>query len=446
MMLYSCTDKKNHQYEHAERQELRGLLNDISIDSIESNVRTLADFHTRHTSSDTSSDTLGIGAARRWIFSKFDEYRKASDNRLQVSYDRYTETKNKNIDQPTDIVNIVGVLPGTQLESKERMYVVSGHYDSRVSGIMDDSTYAPGANDNASGTAAVMELARVMSKYKFDATIVFMAVAGEEQGRLGAIHYAKEARQQNLDIAAMFNNDMIGKSRKNSDGSIDNVVQVFAQGIPAVDTLSQLQKMMRYNAGEHDTPSHQLGRFVHRIAKEHLPDLRVNIMYRKGCYLQSGDHLAFLSQNYPALRFSEAHGLYEREHQGVRKEKGMQYGDLPKFIDHSYLTKVTRLNAASLFTLANAPARPREMIMDASKPENSSMLRWKANDEPDLKGYEVVWRARNNSSWEHSKFVGDTTRYTVQGVAAENHLFGLRSVDQYGYKSPVVYPLPAQEK
>lgn len=426
--------------------EIMHILEDISVDSIEANVRKLASFHTRHTASDTVSDTMGIGAARRWIYDKFQQFRKTSKNRLHVSYESYTEKENDRIYEPTRIVNIVGVLPGTQLESKDRMYVVSGHYDSRVSDVMDDTSYAPGANDDASGTAAVMELARVMSKHEFDATIVFMAVAGEEQGLLGATHYAEKAKKRELNIAAMFTNDIIGNTVRNADETIhDDEVRVFAQGIPPVDTLSRYQRTLLSTGGENDTPARQLGRFVFRVGEQYIPDLKVNVIYRKDRYLRGGDHSPFLEQGYAAVRFSEPHEHYERQHQDVREEGGVQYGDLPQFVDYPYIGKVARLNAAALATLANAPEQPREVGIDISRLENNTTLVWKANDEPDLKGYEIVWRSTNQPFWEHQRMAGDTTRYTVEGVSKDNYIFGVRAVDQYGNRSPAVYPLPVRE-
>src|SRR5699024_2656326 len=347
--------------------------------------------------------------------------------------------------EPTEIVNVIAMLPGTQLESKERLYVVSGHYDSRVSDVMNDSSYAPGANDDASGTAAVMELARVLSQHSFDATIIFMAVAGEEQGLLGASHYARNAADKNLNIAAMFTNDIIGNTINSFDGSIhDQEVRVFAQGIPAGDSLSRHQQIMLATGGENDTPPRQLGRFIHRMAREHLSDFKVNLIYRRDRYLRGGDHIPFLDQGYPAIRFSEVHEYYSRQHQDVKKVDGVQYGDLPQFVDYAYVAQVTRLNAASLITLANAPARPENVGVDVSKLENNTTLLWEENSEPDLKGYEIVWRRTNQPFWEYAAFAGDTTRYTVKGVSKDNYLFGLRSVDQYGYKSPAVYPLPVR--
>jgi hypothetical protein len=444
LLFVGCkTDTSNQSV--AYDSQITDIQQQISVDSMETTIRTLADFHTRHTTSDTSSDSTGIGAARRWIYSKFQRYREASDNRLKVKYDRYIERENSRIEEPTEIVNVVAVLPGTQLESKERTYVVSGHYDSRVSDVMNDTSYAPGANDDASGTAAVMELARVMSKHEFDATIVFMAVAGEEQGLLGADHYAEQSKARNRNIAAMITNDIIGNSIKNTNAAVhDNEVRVFAQGVPPDRKLSDYHRMLLYTGGENDTPSRQLGRFIHRVSDRQVTNLNVNLIYRRDRYLRGGDHSEFLDEGYPAVRISEPHEYYTRQHQNVRKEDGKQYGDLPKFVDYDYVGKVTRLNAAVLATLANAPARPDEVNIEVQELENNTTLNWASNNEPDLGGYEIVWRQTHDPYWQHSKFVGDTTRYTIKGVSKDNYLFGVRSVDKHGNKSPAVYPLPSR--
>lgn len=445
ILAFGCmNDKQNERQSQQKNNHIATITGDVSADSIEAYIRTLAGFGTRHTMSDTTSDSVGIGAARRWIYDKMKSFSERSGGRLNVSYDRYVETENPRISRPTEIVNIIAVLPGTQLESKDRMYVVSGHYDSRVSDVMNDTSYAPGANDDASGTAAVMEMARVMSQYEFDGTLVFMAVAGEEQGLLGASHYAEEARHKNLDIAAMFTNDIIGNTVGPDSAINDTEVRVFAQGIPPADTLSRYQKYLLYTGGENDTPSRQLGRFIHRVAEEHIPGLSVNLIYRKDRYLRGGDHSAFLEQGYPAVRFSEPNEYFARQHQDVRMENGEQYGDLPKFVDYDYVSKVTRLNIAALATLANAPARPRNVGIEVQKLENNTTLRWDSNKEPDLKGYEIVWRETHAPFWKYSKFVGDTTRYTIEGVSKDNYLFGVRSVDKKNHKSPAVYPLPVR--
>lgn len=419
--------------------QIAKIQSDISADSIEASIRQLAGFHTRHTLSDTGSDSVGIGAARRWIYDRFQRFKKASGGRLKVKYRSYVERDNQRIDEPTKIVNVVAVLPGTQLESKDRTYLVSGHYDSRVSDIMNDSSYAPGANDDASGTAAVMELARVLSKHEFDATLVFVAFAGEEQGLLGAKRYAEIAKRRNINIAAMITNDIIGSGNSPTQ---NDTVRVFAQGIPADIKLTDYERMLLYTGGENDTPSRQMGRYFYRIGNKYVKGLDVDMIYRKDRYLRGGDHLAFLDQGYPAVRLSELHENYAHQHQNVRKENGTQYGDLPRFVDYGYVAKVTRLDAAVLASLANAPARPQNVAVNVKKLENNTTLHWKANDEPDLKGYEVVWRPTHDPYWKFSKFVGDTTQITIDGKSKDNYIFGVRSVDTQGHKSPAVYPHP----
>jgi Zn-dependent M28 family amino/carboxypeptidase len=417
---------------------------DISADTIKSSITKLSSFYTRHTTSDTGNDTAGIGAARRWIHDKFISYRKRSDNRLKVHYERYRVNENSSMDSAAEVVNVVAVLPGKQLESKERTYIVSGHYDSRVSDIMDDSSYAPGANDNASGTAAVMELARVMSKFEFDATLIFMATAGKEQGLWGAKKYAEIAKRRNIDIDAVINNDVIGSTQSASKTENKFSVRVFSQGIPPGKRLTDYHRMLIYNGGENDTPSRQLGRYIYRIGNQHAESLSVNMVYRRDRFLRKGDHLAFLEQGYPAVRITEDHESVKRQHQYVRTENGTQYGDLPRFINYQYVSEVTRLNAATLSSLANAPARPNDVGIMVQEATSNSTLRWKANAEPDIKGYEIVWRQSHDPYWQHSKFVGDTTRYTIEGVSKNSYIFGVRTVDTFGYKSPAVYPYPVR--
>jgi len=431
--------------DHKASSNINRIQEAISTDSIKANIEKLASFHTRHTTSDTTSDSIGIGAARRWIYSKFKQYEKTSGNRLKVKYDRYIEKENPSIKEPTEIVNIVAVLPGTQLESRERAYVISGHYDSRVSDIMNDTSYAPGANDDASGTAAVMELARIMSQKHFDATLIFLAVAGEEQGLLGAKHFASQANKKGFNIKAMISNDIIGNTIKSTDETVhDNEVRVFTQGVYPKTALSDRQRMLLNTGGVNDTPSRQLGRFIHRMSEQYMEDLKVNIIYRRDRYLRGGDHMAFLKQGYPAVRISEQHEYYERQHQDVRKEEGVQYGDLPRFVDYNFVGKVTQLNAAVFATLANAPDQPQNVGISVKRLENNSTLLWSRNKEPDLKGYEIVWRKTHAPYWEHAKFVGDTTRFTIKGVSKDNVIFGVRSVDKYGNKSPAVYPSPVR--
>lgn len=443
-LAVACSSNRNG-VESQLQSRMEQIKGDISADSIEVYIRKLAGFHTRHTLSDTLSDSVGIGAARRWIYSKFGEFNRTNGNRLNIHYDGFNGSDNTRIPESTNIVNIAAVLPGTQLESKDRMYVVSGHYDSRLTNPADDSSYAPGANDNASGTAAVLELARVLSGYEFDATIIFLAVAGKEQGLLGARNFAKKARKRHLNIDAMFSNDIIGNPTS-SDGTIhDRIVRVFAEGIPANFKLSRDYRKMLAAGGENDTPTRQLGRFIYEMSDQYMKDFSVNLIYRKDRFLKKGDHEPFLEKGYAAVRFTEPHEHYRHQHQEVRTEGGIQYGDLPGFINFDYVADVTRLNAVSLAMLANAPARPRKVSIDIGNPtNNNTTLQWKTNSEPDIHGYEIVWRKFHQPFWEYSRFAGDTTRVTLEGVSKDNYQFGVRSVDQYGHKSPAVYPLPVR--
>lgn len=423
---------------------IKEIISKVSPDSIESYIQTLVGFGTRHTLSDTLSETRGIGAARRWINAKFQSFSHRNGGRLQVSYDRYVQQPTRRISQPVEIVNVVGVLPGTQAESADRYYVVSGHYDSRVSDPMNANDDAPGANDDASGTAAVIELARLMSAYEFDASIVFMTVAAEEQGLFGATHYATEAKKANMNIAAMFTNDIIGSSTA-EDGSVnDQEVRLFADGIPSSDTLSRYHRMLLTTGGENDNPTRNLARHIKEIADQYMNNFHVNIIYRKDRYLRGGDHSPFLEQGYSAVRFSEPNEDFRHQHQDLRIENGVQYGDLMEFVDFNYIAKVAQLNAASLATLAQAPARPKNVGVVVSQLSNDTILKWEANAEADLAGYEVLWRHSTSPSWEYGVFAGNVTEYTVKLTSKDNYLFGVRAVDKDGNRSPAVYPLPTR--
>jgi Peptidase family M28 len=418
---------------------------EISAARIERNIRKLVSFETRNSLSDTKSETRGIGAARRWIKSELERCAKENSTngaRLKIEFDEHMAQQAVRIPQPTPIVNVVATLPGMQTESVERVYVVSGHYDSMPSSPIDGETTAPGANDDASGTAAVIELACVMSKYQFDATLIFMTVAGEEQGLVGATFFAKAAKAKGMNIAGMITNDIIGNS-KGADGTvIRDRMRLFAEGVPPTNPLSDETMTMLRSGGENDFPTRQLGRFIKETAEKHFSDFKVDLIYRRDRYLRGGDHSPFLDAGYPAVRMTEAIEDFRHQHQTPRMENGVQFGDLPEFVDFEYAAKVTRVNAAVLASLALAPAAPREVQMETITLENDSTLRWRANAESDVAGYRIVWRDTSAPFWQHRKDVGNVTRATVKGVSKDNVFFGVEAYDKEGNTSMVTYPVP----
>jgi hypothetical protein len=417
------------------------LVKQISPQRIEVYIRKLVSFQTRHTMSDTTSDTTGIGAARRWIKSELERCGAGANGRLQVSFDSHIAPVSARISKPTEIVNVVATLPGTQEASKDRLYVVSGHYDSRNTDIMDATGYAPGANDDASGTAAVMEMACVMAREQFDATLVFMTVAAEEQGLLGAAHWAEQAKQQNLNVAGMFTNDIIGSSRAD-DGRVDNTqVRLFAESLPNTKEMSDTNRTLLATGGENDSISRNLARHVKEVGERYVPKFKVSVIQRRDRYLRGGDHMPFLERGYAALRFTEPNEDFNHQHQNVRVENGVKIGDLIEYNDFDYIAKVARVNTAALATLALAPAAPQQVKMLTAKLENDSTLAWQANPEPDLAGYRIVWRDTTAATWQGSQFVGNVTQATVK-LSKDNYFFGVQAIDKDGNASVASYPSP----
>jgi Zn-dependent M28 family amino/carboxypeptidase len=338
------------------------------------------------------------------------------------------------------LTNIVATLKGTQTESVNRVYVVSGHYDSMCSSPTDAKCDAPGANDDASGTAAVLEMARVMAKYKFDATIVFMTVPGEEQGLFGATHFAEEAKKSNVDIEAMFTNDIIGSSVGGNGIHDPHTVRVFSEGVPSNETTQEAMTR-RSVGGENDSQSRQLARFIKEVGESYVPSMKVWLIYRRDRYGRGGDHQPFLERGYAAVRFTEPNENYQHQHQNVRLQDGIHYGDLPQFDDFNYIADVARVNAAALAELALAPARPKTVTFPTSL-SNDTPIKWDANKEPDLAGYEIVWRDTTEATWTHSQAVGNVLTFTMKGMSKDNFFFGVRAIDKDGNRSPVTYPRP----
>ncbi|HEY5080050.1 MAG TPA: M28 family metallopeptidase [Opitutaceae bacterium] len=420
--------------------EIQKMVGDISEERIQRSIFVLASFKTRHTLSDPLPSGDGIGGAASWIRAEFDRVSAASGGRLRVDLDTFDQhAAPPRIPQPVQITNIVATLPGT--DPAGRVLVVSGHYDSRATNPLDSTSPAPGADDDASGTAAVLELARVMSPYHFAATIVFLAVAGEEQGLNGSTHWAKIAKQSKLNIEAMLDNDIIGSSRS-EDGQVDrSTVRLFAQGVPPTATPDDDLLSLLRAGGENDTPPRELARAIREISADYVPSMHVRVIYRIDRYLRGGDHLPFLEQGYAAVRFTEPAEDFRRQHQDVREEKGVAYGDTPDHVDYAYAAGVTRVNAAALAVLARAPAPPAGVQIEAARLENDTTLRWAPSPEADLAGYRVVWRETTSPFWEHAlELPKGTTRTTVRGVSKDNVIFGVEAFDAEGHSSPAVFP------
>jgi len=423
-------------------RDIDAIVKAISAQRIETRIRKLVGFGTRHSLSDTASETRGIGAARRYIANELEECSRNTGGRLKVTLDEFVAAPSTRVPTPTTMINIVATLGGTQTASRDRIYVVSGHYDSMPSDVMDASSDAPGANDDASGTAAVIEMACVMANYAFDATIVFMAVAGEEQGLVGSTHWAKHARDNGLNVAGMFTNDIIGSSRGADGKSRKNRVRLFAEGVPPAKEVSDELRTRLTTGGENDSASRELARFVKAQAERRVKGMQVDLIYRRDRYLRGGDHLPFLEQGYPALRFTEASEDYRHQHQNVRTENGVRYGDKIEFVDFSYVASVTKVNAAALAALALGPAAPTEAKIETIKLENDTTLLWAANAESDLAGYRILWRDTTAPYWQHSRDVGNVTRYTLTGVSKDDFVFGVVAVDKDGNESVASYPTP----
>lgn len=420
---------------------IQNMIKEVSAKRIEADIRKLVSFGTRNTLSEQDNPTRGIGAARDWIFGEFQKISADCGNCLTVEKQSFLQPKANRIPEPTTLTNVFAVLKGTT--DPDRVYVVSGHYDSMCTSPTDAKCDAPGANDDASGTAAVIELARVMSKSKFDATIVFMAVPGEEQGLLGAAYYAEQAKVKAMNIEAMFTNDIVGGVTTQKNSPNRNRVRVFSEGVPSNETEQQAASR-RSVGGENDSASRQLARYIKEQSDRYLKNFRVWMIYRRDRYGRGGDHIPFLERGFTAVRITEVDEDYTHQHQNVRTENGIFYGDTPEFVDFEYAANVTRVNLISLASLANAPAKPKNAGIVTGRLTNDTELKWDANTDADLAGYEVVWRDTTTAEWTNSKFVGNVTTYTAAKMSKDNYFFGVRAVDKAGHRSPVTYPRPTR--
>jgi hypothetical protein len=418
-------------------RELRAILREIDPARVEAVVRKLVSFGTRHTLSSQTDPVRGIGAARDWLFAELQQYAATSGGRMTVELQSFVQPVSPRIPAPTTITNVIATLTGSV--TPERIYVVTGHYDSRVTDVMDAVKDAPGADDDASGVAVVLELARVLATRRPESTIVFAAVAGEEQGLYGSDHMAQVYRDRNADIQAMFSNDIVGTGDAHDGTRPDNrTVRLFVEGVPTSETAAEAT-IRKSVGGENDGPSRQLGRFVKAVEPDGTD---VRVIWRRDRYLRGSDHISFLLRGYPAARFTEPRENFAHEHQDVRVENGVQYGDLVQFCDFAYIARVARVNAAVLWSLAQAPGTPRGVVIDTTQLTNETTLRWQLGTEPDLAGYEVVWRETTASDWQHSRAVGKVTTVTID-LSKDNVFFGVRAVDAQGNRSPVAAPKPS---
>jgi hypothetical protein len=416
------------------------LASRVRRDRIESDVRRLAGFGTRHTASSTADAARGIGAARKWLEAALRA--AAGDGPAVVETDAFTTPASPRLQAPTEIVNLWLRVPGTDPTCRDRVCVVSGHYDSRVTDVRDATADAPGANDDASGCAVVLEAARVFAAAPRRATILLAVVAGEEQGLFGSRHMAERLREQGVRVEGMITDDIVGNTKGPDGKRAGDRVRVFSEGLPRgePETTRDVRVAM---GGENDGPSRQLARFVRDVQRKFLPDFAATLVFRPDRFLRGGDHLPFNEAGYAAVRFTEPIEDFDRQHQDVRKEGEREFGDTADAVDYDYLARVARLNVAVLAALADAPDAPKEPGIVAVQPEHTTTLRWKAPAEDGIAGYEVVWRSTLAPDWEYAYDAGTRTEVTIP-VEKDDVQFGIRTVGANGLRSPAAYPFPAR--
>ncbi|MCP9479073.1 M28 family metallopeptidase [Marisediminitalea aggregata] len=424
---------------YTDQARLHDIAADVSAKRIEQDIRKLVGFGTRHTLSDTKSDTRGIGAARRWIKQEFDKISAACGNCLEVYYQSATISGEKRIPDATEVVSVIAIQRG--ITDPGRYVIMSGDIDSRVSDVMDATSDSPGANDNASGVAGTLEAARVLSQYRFNGSIVYAALSGEEQGLFGGRIMAEQAQKDGWRIKAVLNNDMIGNI-EGINGVINNTTaRIFAEGTRQTETERDA-RVRRFTGGEVDSPSRNLARYIDLIADRYIENLDTMVIYRLDRFGRGGHHRPFNDLGYPGVRIMETNENYNRQHQDLRTEDGIKYGDTIDGVNFDYAAKLTALNATSLASMAWAPNPPINVsIKGAVQP--STTLSWDALDtkqNPHLAGYKIYWRYTDAPQWQFSRFVGDVTSFTLDNVVIDNYFFGLASVSKDGFESPVVFP------
>lgn len=405
---------------------------------LQADIEKLVSFGTRHTLSETESDTRGIGAARRWIMAEFERISADCGGCLEVMVQRETFSGERRIPEPTEVVNVVAILRGTT--DPNRFVMMSGDIDSRVSDSMNATDDSPGANDNASGMAGVIEAARVLSKYRFRASIIFAGLSGEEQGLFGGRAFAAFARDADWDLQGVLNNDMIGNIA-GINGIVNNTTaRVFSEGTRYVETEREA-RMRRFTGGEVDSPSRNLARYVHAMA-DYVPNLDLKMIYRLDRFGRGGHHRPFNEAGYPGVRIMETNEHYDRQHQDLRTEDGVTYGDTIDFVDFDYAAKLTGLNAVVLASMAWAPAPPAEVSIEGAVRADTT-LSWAPKSTEDVAGYSVHWRDTTSPVWTDQRFVGDVETFVLENIVIDNYFFGVSARSPEGFESPVVFPGPA---
>ena len=423
--LYSQTD-----------QNIYDIIDSISAKRIEKDITKLANFGTRHTLSDTISNTRGIGAARRWIKSEFENISRNCNNCLDVYYQKDLVTKgtNKRILRDVWVVNVVAVQKGTK--NPNNYIIMSGDIDSRVSDPNNFTDDAPGANDNASGIAGTIEAARVLSKYKFENSIIYLGLSGEEQGLFGGKGFANFAKNNNWNIIGVINNDMIGNI-KGVDGVIDNrTFRIFSEPTPPTETERQ-RRSRRFYGGEVDGISRQLARYIHKTTKTYMPEMNPKMIYRLDRFGRGGHHRPFNDIGFAGVRIMEAHENYTQQHQDIRTENGIEYGDKLKFVNFDYAKKLTAVNAINLASIASAPTAPKNVSIGGIV-EASVKLKWDKVES--AKGYKIYWRDTTSPTWDFSRYVNDLNEFTLDGIVIDNYFFGVAAVGKNGYESLITFP------
>jgi len=418
--------------------ELREMLSEIDPARIQAIIEKLVSYGTRHTLSQQNSTTRGIGAARDWLLSEFQSLAEPSNGRMTVELQSYIQPVASRILFPTNISNIVATIQGC--ETPERVYVISGHYDSRCTDVNDYTSDAPGADDDGSGVAIAMELARIVATRNPRSTMIFTTVAGEEQGLYGSNFQAFTYKNSSVDVQGMLDNDIVGASHGDPGKFDPYTIRLFAEGPPATESASTKAERLAIGA-ENDSPARELGRFATSVAANNATGMNIAVIYRADRYLRGGDHESYLAAGYPAVRFTEPNENFAHQHQNVRVIDGVQYGDLAEFVDYDFTARVGKVNLATMWSQAQAPGWVRNVSVNASVLSNDSLLYWLPNNETGVAGYEVLWRPTDAPLWTHVLPVGNATNVTVP-LSKDNVIFGVRAVGVNGYRSPATIPFP----